>query len=135
LGGPALIVLDTHALIWWVDGSAALSPRARQHIDSLVAASAIRVSSISVWEIGMLVASGRLELAIPAEEWIARCEALPFLNFVAVDNTIALASTRLPGRPPADPTDRIIIATAQALRAPLVTKDRRIRSYDVETIW
>ena len=135
MGGPPLIVLDTHALIWWVDGSAALSQRARQHIDSLVAASAIRVSSISVWEIGMLVASGRLELAITTEEWIARCEALPFLGFVAVDNTIALASTRLPGRPPADPADRIIIATAQALRAPLVTKDRRIRTYDVETIW
>jgi len=128
-------VLDTHVLLWWVDGSAALSQRARQLIDSLVDASAIHVSSISVWEVGMLVAGGRLELAIATDEWIARCEALPFLTFVPVDNPIALASTRLPGRPPADPADRIIIATARSLGAAVVTKDRRIRSYDVETVW
>jgi len=130
-----VIVLDTHALLWWVDGSTALSQRARQRIDALVDDAAIHVSSISVWEIGMLVARHRLELAITPEEWIARCEALQFLTFVPVDNAIALASTRLPGRPPADPADRIIIATARSLGAAVVTKDRRIRSYEVQTVW
>lgn len=130
-----MIVLDTHALLWWVDGSRELSRRARRHIDSLAETAEIHVSSISCWEIGMLAAKGRLELAMPAGEWIARCESLPFLRFVPVDNGIALGSTQLPGRAPRDPADRIIIATARSLRATIVTKDRRIRSYDVPTLW
>lgn len=133
--GATVIVLDTHALLWWVDRSKELSRRARDHIDSLIDKGAIHVSSISVWEIGALVAKRRLELAIPVEEWVARCESLPFLSFVPVDDAIALVSTRLPGRPPADPADRLIIATARALHATIVTKDRGIRSYDVPTIW
>lgn len=130
-----MIVLDTHALLWWVDGSQELSPRARRHIDSFVDTGGIHVSSISCWEIGMLVAKGRLELTIAPAEWVARCESLPFLTFVPVDNAIALASTALPGRAPSDPADRIIIATARARNAKIVTKDRRIRSYDVPTVW
>lgn len=130
-----MIVLDTHALLWWVDGSKELSPRARRHIDSHIDKDAIRASSISVWEIGALVAKRRLELAIAVEEWVARCEALPFLTFIPVDNAIALASTRLSGRPPTDPTDRLIIATALSLRATIITKDQAIRSYDVPTLW
>lgn len=130
-----MIVLDTHALLWWVDGSPELSQAARRQIDSLMDTGAIHVSSISCWEIGTLVAKGRLELTIAAEEWVARCESLPFLTFVPVDNSIALASTTLSGRPPADPADRIIIATALSRKAKIVTKDRAIRAYDVPTIW
>ena len=48
-------MLDTHALLWWVDGSRELSQRARRHIDSLMDTGGIHVSSISCWEIGMLV--------------------------------------------------------------------------------
>lgn len=130
-----MIVLDTHALLWWVDGSKELSLRARRHIDSLMDTGGINVSSISCWEVGMLVARGRLELTIAPDEWIARCEALPFLTFVPVDNAIALRSTALPGLAPSDPADRIIIATARSLNAKIVTKDDHIRSYDVPTIW
>lgn len=84
----------------------------------------------------MLVAKGRLELTMDAADWIARCEALPFLTFVPVDNDVALASTRLPGRVHDDPADRIIIATALDLGATVVTKDRRIRTYEhVPTLW
>jgi PIN domain nuclease of toxin-antitoxin system len=83
----------------------------------------------------MLVAKGRLELTMPPEQWIARCESLPFLTFVPVDNAITLASTALPGRPPSDPADRIIIATARSRGAKIVTKDEGIRSYDIPTIW
>lgn len=83
----------------------------------------------------MLVKNGRLELTASPSEWVRRCESLPFLSFVPVDNAIALASTALSGRAPSDPADRIIIATALARGAEIVTKDRRIRSYDVPTFW
>jgi len=130
-----LIVLDTHALIWWIDGSDELSRPAKRRIDSLLGVGGVHASSISCWEIGMLAARGRLALAIPPSEWIARCESLPFLTFVPIDNAIALASSALPGRAPRDPADRMIIATARAIGASIVTKDERIRSYDVPTVW
>jgi hypothetical protein len=56
------------------------------------------VSSISSWEIALLIRKGRLELTMPAEDWVARSEALPFLQFVACDNHIVLRSNRLPAR-------------------------------------
>lgn len=94
------------------------------------------VSSISCWEVSLLTSRGRLELAIPVEDWIARSEGLPWLQFVPLDNRIALRSNRLPGEIHDDPADRIIIATALTLGAALVTRDRRIQAYPhVETIW
>lgn len=84
----------------------------------------------------MLVSSGRLVLTMDVADWIARSAALPFVNFVPVDNEIALRSTRLPGRPPTDPADRMIVATTLSLGATLVTKDRRVRRYEaVPTLW
>lgn len=130
-----MIVLDTHVLIWWINGSAELSRKARQRIDAVVDTGGLLASSISCWEIGLLVAKGRLDLTIPAQQWIARCESLPFLTFVPVDNTIALAATSLSGRAPRDPADRMIIATARAMGASIVTKDERIRAYDIPTVW
>lgn len=84
----------------------------------------------------MLARKGRLELAIPVEDWIARCEAFPWLQFVPVDNRVALRSHRLAAELHEDPADRIIIASALILGLPLVSKDRKIRAYpEIETIW
>jgi PIN domain nuclease of toxin-antitoxin system len=71
-----------------------------------------------------------------AEDWIARTEALPFVKFVPVNNSIAVRSTQLPGPLHDDPADRIIIATTLSLGGMLVTKDDRIREYpQVKTLW
>ncbi len=84
----------------------------------------------------MLVASGRLKLTMDAQDWIARCEALPFLAFVPVDDSIFLRSVLLPGPFHKDPADRIIIATALTRDVPVVTKDSKIRNYPaVRSIW
>lgn len=84
----------------------------------------------------MLSERGRLTLTIGVDDWVAHCEALPFLSFVPVSNRIALESVRLAGSPPPDPVDRIIIATALSLGAVLVTADRHIRAYGpVRAIW
>jgi PIN domain nuclease of toxin-antitoxin system len=72
---------------------------------------------------------------MPVAAWIARSEALPFVQFVPLDNRIAL-SNHLPGEIHEDPADRIIIATALTAGASLVSKDTKIRDYPhVETIW
>jgi PIN domain nuclease of toxin-antitoxin system len=131
-----LIVLDTHAWIWWISSPDDLSMRAQEEIDRAAASGEIYVSSISAWEIALLVRKGRLEITMEVEDWVARSEALPFVQFVPLDNRTALRSQRLPGDLHEDPADRLIIATALILGAPLISKDTRIRAYPhVETIW
>ncbi|HEX7185445.1 MAG TPA: type II toxin-antitoxin system VapC family toxin [Thermoanaerobaculia bacterium] len=131
-----MIVLDTHAWVWWVSSPEQISEEAREEIDRAIEREEIYVSSISCWEVALLVRKRRLELAMPVEDWIARSEALPFVQFVPLDNRIALRSNQLPGGIHEDPADRIIIATALTLGAPLISKDSRIRDYPhVETLW
>ena len=131
-----MIVLDTHALIWWVNDPAILGKAAKSALDTAVKSKSVFVSCISSWEIALLVERGRLRLALDVRDWLCRCEALPFLSFVPVDNCIGIESVRLPDFPHADPADRIIAATAMSLGAVLVTKDEKLRSYPhLKTIW
>ena len=131
-----MIVLDTHAWIWWVSSPEFLSETAKKTIDEAITGKKIFISSISTWEVAVLVARGRLELTMSPEDWIAASEALPFFDFVPVSNSIALKSVQLPGELHSDPADRIIIATAISLGAVLVTKDEKIRNYQhVKTLW
>ena len=131
-----MIVLDTHALVWWISDSKRLPAKARAAIAKAKSEKSIYISSISVWEIAMLVKKNRLKLKWKVSSWLEKVEALPFLKFLPVTNKIAVDSVLLPGKPPADPADRIIIATAMNLDCPLVSGDRKIRRYrKVKTAW
>lgn len=131
-----MIILDTHAWVWWVASPQQLSRKAQEEIERAREREEICVSSISCWEVALLVRKGRLALTIPVEDWIARSEALPWVQFIPLDNRIALRCNRLPGEFHEDPADRIIVATALTLGSPLVSRDTRIRDYShVETIW
>lgn len=131
-----MIVLDTHAWIWFVNDPRQLSARARRAIMEAMSLRSVYISSISAWEVALLVARGRLELTLDVQDWIAKSEALPFFTFVPVDNAIFLRSVLLPGPLHADPADRIIIATAIMKGTPVVSKDERIRKYSgVKSIW
>ena len=131
-----MIVLDTHVWVWWVSGSGSLPRKVTTCLNEHRETGTIRVSSISVWEVAQLVERGRLELTMETEDWVARSEALPFLEFVPVDNRIAMRSTSLPGKLRTDPADRMIVATTLALGARLVTKDDKLRRYShVDTVW
>lgn len=131
-----MIVLDTHALIWWIAQPDLLSPAARARIDRETEGAGIHVSAISCWEIALLVRKQRLALTLDVADWIAKTEALPFVQFVPVDNRIALRSNALPGDLHDDPADRLITATALTLGATLITKDARLHAYPhVETLW
>ncbi len=130
-----MIVLDTHAWVWWVARDPQLSAAAAREIDRAMGTGKLYVSSISAWEVALLVHRGRLELTMEVGDWIARSEALPFLGFVPVDNRIALRSVELTSLHE-DPADRLIVATALSLGARLVTRDRKLHAFDgVETVW
>lgn len=123
-----MIVLDTHAWVWWALEPRRLSRRARSAID---AAEAIGVCTISCWELVLLVERGKVELFRDLRLWVRqalaqeRVEPLPLTAEIAVDAAL-LERERFPG----DPADRIIYATARAARAALVTRDERLRRFD-----
>lgn len=131
------LLLDTHVWVWWIADREKLSLPARSALDAAVGAGELlRVSSISVWEVSLLVAKGRLRLSVDVSAWIERAEAIPLLEFVAVDNRIAHRSVTLPPPLHPDPADRILAATAEVLDLRLVTADRRLRGYPpIETVW
>lgn len=131
-----MIVLDTHALLWWASGDAQLSTKAARAIKAELAGGQIVVSSISAWELALLVDRGRLALSVDIETWLATVGEIEAVRFVPVDNAIALKSVQLPGDFHKDPADRLIVATARQLAAPLITADEKIRAYaHVQTIW
>jgi PIN domain nuclease of toxin-antitoxin system len=131
-----MIVLDTHVWLWWLSNPEKLSPAAAERIEKETQASGIRISSISVWEIAMLVAKGRLELAVDITEWFAVTESLSFVKFIPVNNSVAVQAVRLPGHFHDDPADRIIVATAMVSSASIISADNKIRGYrGVKSVW
>ncbi|MDR5738925.1 MULTISPECIES: type II toxin-antitoxin system VapC family toxin [unclassified Caballeronia] len=131
-----MIVLDTHALLWWIEGKG-LSKPARVAIDrEMKEEGEIAVSTMTAWEIMLLIKKGRLRLATDVAIWLDKVSRIEAVRFVPVDRHIAIASADLPGNFHQDPADRMIVATARFLSAPLLTKDEQIRTYEhVRTIW
>ncbi|MBI4064802.1 type II toxin-antitoxin system VapC family toxin [Candidatus Gottesmanbacteria bacterium] len=131
-----MILLDTHVLLWWLENDKHLSLRARSVIEQERKSGEIAVSSISVWEICMLIKGGRLNLARDIETWINDLEAVPFLQITPVNHQMMQSAVFLPEPFHKDPADRIIVATALRLGVPLVTGDAKIRGYrHVRTVW
>jgi PIN domain nuclease of toxin-antitoxin system len=131
-----LILLDTHILVWWINGSKDLSTLARRTIENArTGKDTILVSAISAWEIAMLVQRNRLSLDRDVATWLEQAALIDDLDFVAVDRAIAIDSVRLPGEFHKDPADRIIVATARIHAAPVLTADAKIIAYpNVKTI-
>lgn len=124
------ILLDTHVWIWIRAGETAAFRRSS--LDAIAQAgqrSALKVSVISVWEIAMLAAEGRVKLGLSTSEWVRRALATPGLAVADFTPEIAVESCGLPGEFHGDPSDRMIVATARVTGATLYTKDRSILAY------
>jgi len=127
-----LIVLDTHVLVWWLSEPKKLSKSAAHAIKS---AKRVGIPAICVWEFSMLVARLRIRINRPALEWLEAALAEPRVELVPLTFAVAVQASRLGGFH-GDPSDGLIVATAQLEGVPLVTKDQRILDYEgVETIW
>jgi PIN domain nuclease of toxin-antitoxin system len=133
-----LIVLDTHVLLWWVGGDSLLSAKARSAIqkERTTEHGQILISAISAWEIAMLVEKGRLTLSMSVDDWLAAVAEVEPVSFVPIDNATGVQSVSLPDNFHKDPGDRLIVALARHMNAPLLTSDEKIKAYKhVRTIW
>jgi PIN domain nuclease of toxin-antitoxin system len=136
VGRQPLIVLDTHALVWWYASPGRLSARASRAIRVALREGAIAASTVSLFEIATAARRGRLDLGKPIEPWLEDLRSMPELRLEPVSAGIAQVAGALPDSMPGDPADRIIAATAIALRAKLVTADAKLRkSPHFESIW
>ena len=127
-----MIVADTHAWVWWIGWRHRMSRRALRTLDE---ADEVGISVITCWEVALLVAKERLNLDRDVLLWITQALELPNVRLLDLSPAVAVASTRLDWLHD-DPADRIIVATAIAHRVPLVSKDRRIRSFrPANAIW
>jgi len=126
------LIWDTCAAIWIYE-KARLAQGA---IDAMGAAHRAGVPSyispITAWEVGMLASHGRLQLLTRPERWFARLFDVPGVRLAELSPDILIASSYLPGKPPNDPTDRIIAATARELGATLITRDRALLAYGAQ---
>jgi PIN domain nuclease of toxin-antitoxin system len=126
---PESILLDTCAAIWLMGGDP-ISEASRKAIRSAGAAHVgVYVSPFTAWEIGTLIAKQRLQLTLSPEVWFERLLALPGVRLADLTPKILLASTALPGSPPADPADRILAATARVQGHVVVTRDKKLLDY------
>jgi PIN domain nuclease of toxin-antitoxin system len=130
-------MLDTHVLLWWANGDAdMMSDDAVAVIAAVSQPGEIMISSITAWEIAMLVARGRLSLSMNVTAWLGLVQQTQTIRFVPIDNEIGVNSVELPGEFHKDPADRLIVATARKFNVPIVTADEKLRSYPhVRTIW
>ncbi len=128
------ILIDTHAWIWTLEQTPAKMHRAASVlVDRAAASRRLFVSDFSFWEAGLLARKSRLPVDADAMLWLKRAAKAPGIVTVALSRDALVLSTQLPGNPPRDPADCILIAQAQMLGASLLTCDREIIAYAART--
>ena len=131
-----MILLDTQAAAWLVTRPQRLSRRAAEAIRRYGARNELAVASVSLMELGQMLASGEIRSTGTPLEWLRGFAARAGVAIRDLTVDIASVAAFLPPDFPGDPFDRVIAATAIVERLPLVTSDTRIRkSRVVRTIW
>jgi len=121
------LLLDTHALLWWLSDDPKLGPQARASIEKRT--NDVYVSAAAAWEIAVKRAAGKLQAPGDIEEWIAD-EGFIALS-IALSHAVAAAELPLHHK---DPFDRVMIAQAQLEELTLLARDDQIEKYDVSVL-
>jgi len=125
-----MVILDTHIWIWLMNGDERIKKAGFVPvIQRAVKKSTIKIASISLWEVAMLAARGKISLAEGARDWIIKALSAPGITVCPLTPEIAVDSTSLPGKFHGDPADRMIVASTRVLNATLLTLDQQILEY------
>ena len=131
-----MILMDTHVLLWMVTSPDKLSRAATREIRNAQREGGCAIASISLWELGLLFARGRLKASGTIEASIHEIVERARVSVLEITADIAGLAMAFPESYPKDPGDRLIGATARALGLTLLTQDERILASSlVRTIW
>jgi PIN domain nuclease of toxin-antitoxin system len=122
-----VILLDTHAALWFTTDSSLLGKQSRRLADDALHDNQLAVSAISFWEIALLVAKRRLRSIDSAAE-TRNLILTAGINELPITGDIGILAGELEGLH-ADPADRLISATAIVHNATLVTADERLLNW------
>ena len=127
-----MIVLDTHAWVWWLTRRERIGKKAAR---AIAKADRLGVSAISVWEVAAKAEAGKLKFDRPYDLWIDDALANERLVLLPLSPRISVEAVRLSWAH-RDPADRLIVATARVHEAELVTADETIQSSRlVRCVW
>ncbi len=128
-------LLDTHMWIWWMLGDPRLKHWEMQELDNLPSHSRPFLSDISLWELGLLVELGRVELAEPLDRWLSISASPATVRRLRIAPEIVVEMNCLPEEFHRDPADRLILATARHHGLPLASHDSRIVNSGLVRVW
>ena len=126
------VILDSHALIWYVDQDKFLSRTSHAAISD--PANDLLLSAGSIWEIGIKIGLGKLRLNQPFKDWMN--QAISDLNVTILPLSVDYvdAQSNLP-KHHGDPFDRLIVAQAIVEQVPVVSADPNLDAYGITRIW
>ena len=125
------LLIDTHALIWFVAGERRFGKAARAAMEHHQAR--LHISAASVWELAIEAARKRIDLRFPVQRYLADRLDEGY-GLLRIEGTHAAAVEHLPFHHH-DPFDRLLIAQALSERMAIVTRDRVFKKYGVDVIW
>lgn len=126
------LLLDTHALLWWITDSTRLSAQARQSIAA--GSNALFWSAASSWEVGIKFALKRLKLPAAPDEYLPQHLELNAIERLSISDRHAYRAAALPMHH-SDPFDRMLVAQAQLEGLTVVSADPFLSRYDVKVVW
>lgn len=130
------VVADSHALVWYVQGSSRLSKAASSALAESERTEGIVVSVATLVDLWYITQTTQSVSIDDLTRLRAKVDASANVDLHVIDVAVADAFTLIPRTLLTDPWDRFIVATAKALAMPLVTRDGAIRESNlVETIW
>jgi len=126
------LLLDTHILIWLIDGNQKLNQISRQAIED--ESNSLHLSIASLWEIAIKTSLGKLELGIPLEQILTNFILPSGIEILPIHLPHLLVLQTLPFHH-RDPFDRLLISQAKSESLILVTEDSMFEQYEVEILW
>jgi PIN domain nuclease of toxin-antitoxin system len=126
------LLLDTHAFLWWVDGSRTLPRAARAAIAD--PANVCRVSLASCWEMAIKISLGKLRLPAPIERFVPDHLAANGFRLLGIDLSDVAGVAKLPFHH-RDPFDRLLAAQALDGDLAIISADPIFRRYGVRRVW